>query len=68
MPDVHKFQCNTERNCSKFKETRQNALYLFERTVSRSWCGWVWASNDRREVTSKVGGFWKITPKNVSKN
>jgi len=35
MPDLDKFQCNNERNCSKFKETRQIALYLFERTVFR---------------------------------
>ena len=39
MPDLDKFQCNNERNCSKFKETRQIALYLFERTVS---FGLVW--------------------------
>ena len=26
MPDLDKFQCNNERNCSKFKETRQIAL------------------------------------------
>ena len=70
MPDryLDKFKSNNERKCSKFKETRQNALYLCERTVSFRWCGWVRPSNDRREVASKVGGFWKITPKNVSKN
>ena len=36
MPDryLDKFKSNNERKCSKFKETRQNALYLFEKTVS----------------------------------
>ena len=37
MPDryLDKFKSNNERKCSKFKETRQNALYLCERTVSK---------------------------------
>ena len=59
MPDLAKFQSDSERNWSKFKETRQNAWYLFERTVSLRWCGWARPSNDRREVASKWVVFEK---------
>ena len=62
MPDryLDKFKSNNERKCSKFKETKQNALYLCERTVSFRWCV---PSNERRKVASKMGGFEKLHKK-----
>ena len=68
MPDLDEFQTSNESNRSKLKETKQNALFVFERTVSLSWCGLVQAENNQREVIQKWVFFWKITQKIVSKN